>query len=36
MQEVYELLNAVQYHIMADRFEHLAGRMAGLQPAQDL
>ncbi|MCV2890013.1 DUF2059 domain-containing protein [Ruegeria aquimaris] len=36
MQEVYELLNAVQYHIMADRFEHLAGRMAGLQPTQDL
>ncbi|MCU9837068.1 DUF2059 domain-containing protein [Ruegeria sp. WL0004] len=36
MQEVYELLNAVQYHIMADRFEHLAARMAGLQPTQDL
>lgn len=36
MQEVYELLNAVQYHIMADRFEQLAARMAGLQPAQDL
>ncbi|SDC09307.1 DUF2059 domain-containing protein [Ruegeria marina] len=36
MQEVYELLNAVQYHIMADRFERLATRMAGLQPTQDL
>ncbi|KUJ86005.1 hypothetical protein AVO45_03275 [Ruegeria marisrubri] len=36
MQEVYELLNAVQYEIMADRFEALAVRMAGLQPVQDI
>lgn len=36
MQEVYELLNAVQYEIMANRFEVLAARMADLQPAQDL
>ncbi|MCE8511574.1 DUF2059 domain-containing protein [Ruegeria pomeroyi] len=36
MQEVYELLNAVQYSIMADRFEVLAVRMAELQPVQEL
>lgn len=36
MQQVYELLNAVQYEIMANRFEILASRMAGLQPSQDL
>ena len=36
MQEVYELLNAVQYEIMANRFEVLAARMADLHPAQEL
>jgi len=36
MQEVYELLNAVQYEIMANRFEALAARMAGLRPGQDI
>ncbi|EEX10759.1 conserved hypothetical protein [Ruegeria lacuscaerulensis ITI-1157] len=36
MQEVYELLNAVQYEIMAMRFEELAARMADLRPAQDI
>lgn len=36
MQRVYELMNAVQYEIMADRFEALAARMAGLQPGQEL
>ncbi|MEX0318293.1 MAG: DUF2059 domain-containing protein [Ruegeria sp.] len=36
MQEVYELLNAVQYEIMAGRFEILATRMADLHPAQDI
>lgn len=36
MQTVYELLNAVQFEIMANRFEVLAGRMAGLQPGQDI
>ncbi|NIZ14939.1 DUF2059 domain-containing protein [Phaeobacter sp. HF9A] len=36
MQEVYELLNAVQYEIQANRFEELAHRMRGLQPVQDL
>jgi len=36
MQQVYELMNAVQYEIMADRFEALAREMAGLQPAQEL
>ncbi|WP_375543904.1 DUF2059 domain-containing protein [Ruegeria conchae] len=36
MQEVYELLNAIQYEIMAMRFEVLAARMAELRPAQDI
>lgn len=33
---VYELLNAVQYEIMANRFEVLAARMADLHPGQDI
>jgi len=36
MQEVYELLNAIQYEIQANRFEELAHRMRELQPVQDL
>jgi len=36
MQEVYELLNAIQYEIMAMRFETLAARMSELRPAQDI
>jgi disulfide oxidoreductase YuzD len=36
MQEVYQLLNATQYEIMANRFEVLAMRMADLHPAQDI
>lgn len=36
MQEVYELLNAIQYEIMAMRFEVLAVRMADLHPARDI
>ena len=36
MARVYELLNAVQYEIMAGRFEVLASRMAGMRPGQDI
>ncbi|QBF31969.1 hypothetical protein CFI11_12155 [Thalassococcus sp. S3] len=36
MQEVYVLMNAVQYEIMANRFEVLARRMADLHPGQDI
>jgi hypothetical protein len=36
MQLVYELMNAVQYEIMANRFEKLAARMADLHPGRDL
>lgn len=36
MQEVYQLMNAVQYEIMANRFETLAVRMADLHPAEEL
>ena len=36
MGQVYEILNAVQYQIMADRYEALASRLADLSPEQDL
>jgi hypothetical protein len=36
MQRVYELMNAIQYEIMANRFEVLAARMADLHPGEDL
>lgn len=36
MQEVYELMNAVQYEIMASRFEEVAARLAELDPGQEL
>ncbi|MFD1510968.1 DUF2059 domain-containing protein [Lacimonas salitolerans] len=36
MRRVYELLNAVQHEIMANRFEVLAARMADLAPQEDL
>jgi uncharacterized protein DUF2059 len=36
MKLVYELMNAVQYEIMANRFEKLASRMAELHPGTEL
>lgn len=36
MQKVYALMNAVQYEIMANRFERVAERLSGMQPSQDL
>ncbi|WP_300030311.1 DUF2059 domain-containing protein [uncultured Roseobacter sp.] len=36
MQTVYELMNAVQFEIMAGRYEALAKRMRNLQPDQEL
>ncbi|MEQ6248099.1 DUF2059 domain-containing protein [Sulfitobacter sp. HNIBRBA3233] len=36
MQEVYALMNAVQYEIMANRFEAVADRLRDMQPSQDL
>ncbi|WP_370401382.1 DUF2059 domain-containing protein [Sulfitobacter sp. JB4-11] len=36
MVEVYELMNAVQYEIMANRFEAVALRLSSMQPSQDL
>ncbi|WP_375173001.1 DUF2059 domain-containing protein [Pseudooceanicola sp.] len=36
MQEVYELMNAVQFEIMADRYEEVASRLAELNPGQEL
>lgn len=36
MQEVYALMNAVQYEIMANRFEAMARHLGDMQPSQDL
>lgn len=36
MQRVYELMNAIQYEIMANRFEVLALRIADLHPGEEL
>ena len=36
MQEVYELMNAVQFEIMADRFEMVAEKLAEINPGQEL
>ncbi len=36
MQQVYELMNAIQHEVMADRFEALADRMAGAKQGQEL
>ena len=36
MMQVYELMNAVQYEIMANRFEALAARMSELDMGQDI
>jgi hypothetical protein len=36
MKEVYGLMNAVQYEIMANRFEAVADRLRDMQPSQDL
>ena len=36
MKKVYDLMNAVQYEIMANRFEDLARRLSGLTPSSEL
>ena len=36
MQKVYALMNAVQFDIMADRYEEMALEMRNLQPSQEL
>nr|WP_147105065.1 DUF2059 domain-containing protein [Tateyamaria sp. syn59] len=36
MRNVYDLMNAVQYEVMANRFEALARAMQSLQPSQEL
>lgn len=36
MQALYALMNAVQYEIMANRFEAVAARLSGMQPSTDL
>lgn len=36
MRHVYDLMNIVHFEVMADRFEALAARMKGFQPAEEL
>lgn len=36
MRQVYDLMNAVQFEVMANRFEALARAMIALQPSQEL
>jgi hypothetical protein len=36
MMEVYELMNAIHFTIMADRFERMAVEMVKLTPTQEL
>ena len=36
MQTVYELMNAVHFEVMMNRFEALAVELAGVQPSQEL
>lgn len=36
MAQVYELMNAIQFEVMANRFEVLAGRMGEMHPGQAL
>lgn len=36
MQRVYELMNAVQFEVMADRFELMAAEMAGMMTAEEI
>jgi len=36
MQEVYALMNAVQFEIMANRFEAVAARLSAMQPSEEL
>jgi hypothetical protein len=36
MKQVYEVLNGIQYEIMAERYETLASKLKGLSPQQDI
>ncbi|MCP5037933.1 MAG: DUF2059 domain-containing protein [Rhodobacteraceae bacterium] len=36
MQAVYEVLNAIQFEVMAERYERLAAALADLAPQQDI
>lgn len=36
MRQVYEILNAIQFEVMAARYEQLAAALAGLAPQQDI
>ncbi len=36
MRQIYEILNAVQFELMAERYERLAAALADLHPQQDI
>ena len=36
MKEVYELMNAIHFALMADRYEQMALKMVKLHPLQEL
>ncbi|MEJ1993493.1 MAG: hypothetical protein P8X50_17895, partial [Maritimibacter sp.] len=36
MGHVYEILNGIQYEVMAERYEELAAGLTDLSPQQDL
>ncbi len=36
MREVYQVLNAVQFELMAERYERLAAALSDLHPQQDI
>jgi hypothetical protein len=36
MKQVYEILNGIQFQVMSERYEAMAGRLGGLEPQQDI
>lgn len=36
MQQVYEILNGIQFQVMSERYEEMASRLGGLAPQQDI
>jgi hypothetical protein len=36
MQKLYALMNAVQFEVMANRYEVVATRLSQMQPSQEL
>ncbi|MGH1367391.1 MAG: DUF2059 domain-containing protein [Maritimibacter sp.] len=36
MQQVYEILNGIQFQVMSERYEAMAGQLGALKPQQDI